>query len=512
VLYSPLEHVEAFHASNTPERILRGSNRSGKTLSAACEVARCLTSQDPYNKYPKENGRCFIVGADGKHNSEVLYRKLFRAGAFKVVRDERTKLWRSWRPWDPADIARESEAILAPPLIPERMIKEISWENKKEQVPNVCRLINGWEIRFFSSLGKPPQGSDVDLVWFDEEIVDEEWYPEVAGRGTLDRKGKFIWSATAQKGGYQLYELCQTAEKFFLDGVKNPRIKEFLLHLDVNPHITQEMKDLFFEKLTPEQRKVRIEGEFEFTALRVYPEFSWRTHGHEWFEIPRDWTRYMVVDPGRQVCAALFAALPPPSHELSGHIFLYDELYIRNCDVSKFAKAVREKTQGQAFRDFIIDHQGGRVRYMDEGGSQEWQLSKALRKVGVRSQISKHGFTWGSPDVPAGLEKARTLLIDKLPSGKPILQVFMDKLPSFQWEIDRYHFRKEKGLVTDKPEQRNAHLMDTFRYLAMYEPRWHPPTKKADKGIYNLVQKKRKKEMRKHGSKGITLGPVSVQD
>lgn len=507
-LYRPLPHIEKFHACRAPERILRGSNRAGKTLGAAVEISRAVTGQDPFGKYPTENGRCFIVGKDGKHNSETLYRKLFRWGAMKVVPDEETGLWRALRPWDPRDADREHEAKLAPPLIPDRMVKETSWENKKESLPNLIRMKNGWEIRFFSSLAKPPQGADIDLAWFDEEICDEEWYPEISAR-LLDRSGKFVWSATAQLGGYQLYELCMMAEKEFMEHGENARIVEFLAHLNDNPHITQEMKDLFFAKLTPEQRAVRIDMEFQFTAQRVYPEYSWRVHGIDWFEIPDDWTRYMVVDPGRQVCAVLFAAVPSPRHELDGHIVLYDELYIRNCDTRKFAKAVREKAHGQNFRDFIIDHRGGRVRHMDSGGTQEEQLGEALRKVKVRSQLSKYGFTWGSDDVDAGIQAARTLLVDKARDGRPILLVMRDKLPYFQWEIDRYHYRKEKTIVTDKPEQRHSHLMDCFRYLAMYEPGWHRPPRKISRSIYRIVQAKRKKQLQKDGPPGITLGPVS---
>ena len=170
-LYEPLPIAEQFHASGAPERILRGSNRSGKTLASALEIARALTGQDPYHKYPETDGRCFIVGMDGKHNAEVLFRKLFRPNAFRIIRDNTTNLWRTWRPWQDDDLTRKRESKPSRPLVPSYMVKTYSWENKAEGVPNLVRLHNGWEARFFSSLGTPPQGSDVDLVWMDEEIV-----------------------------------------------------------------------------------------------------------------------------------------------------------------------------------------------------------------------------------------------------------------------------------------------------------------------------------------------------
>ena len=120
-----------------------------------------MTGQDPHGKYPKKNGTAFLVGKDLKHVGKVLYDKLFVPGAFKVIRDKATGRWRAFRPWIPDDAAREEEARRAPSLIPQRLIAEIAWENKKENVPSIVRLSNGWNLHFFSSLGKPPQGSPI---------------------------------------------------------------------------------------------------------------------------------------------------------------------------------------------------------------------------------------------------------------------------------------------------------------------------------------------------------------
>lgn len=509
-LYEPMDHVDAFHACTARERILRGSNRSGKTLGAAVEFSRAVTGQDPYRKYPLKDGRAFIVGKDGKHNSEVLYRKLFRPGAFKILQDDQTGLWRSWRPWIPADAERIKDIVDAPPLIPPRFIKEEAWENKKELLPNVVRLTNGWEMRFYSSLAKPPQGSDVDYVWFDEEIVDPEWYSEVAARGTVDRNGLFVWSATAQKGGAQLYDLCQEAEKQReLD--EPPRVQEFFAHIDDNRYFSNDQRETFFSKLTEEERRIRIEGEFAFTSFRVYPEFNWSTHGTEWFDIPKDWTRYLVVDPGRQVGAVLFVAVPPPTDERDGHIYFYDELYIKNCNSEAFAEKVHFKTREQHFYAFIIDHRGGRVR-QDSGASIEWQYGEALKKWGVSSQVTGSGFIWASDDVDGGINAFRNWLVVR-PDGRPILKAFKDKLPNFDHEISRYHYKRDKNRLTDKPEQRNNHLMDCARYAAMFEPKWHevPKGSRSKDGAWGAFKAKLQRAQNKDGKGYISLGP-SLRD
>src|SRR5579859_4814531 len=99
-LYEPLPSQERFHSSAYQERLLRGSNRGGKTLPAAIEVARAVTGQDPFGKYPKSGGLCVCVGKDGAHCADPMWRKLARAGAFRIIRDLDTGLWRAYRAYD----------------------------------------------------------------------------------------------------------------------------------------------------------------------------------------------------------------------------------------------------------------------------------------------------------------------------------------------------------------------------------------------------------------------------
>ena len=85
-LYRPNANQEAIHACTASEILVIGGNRSGKSLSTFVEDARCVTNQDPYGKYPKE-GILVIVGKDWKHIGLVVVPMLFRAGAFKIIRD-----------------------------------------------------------------------------------------------------------------------------------------------------------------------------------------------------------------------------------------------------------------------------------------------------------------------------------------------------------------------------------------------------------------------------------------
>jgi hypothetical protein len=84
-VYQPQNLQAAFHACKARHRLALGSNRSGKTLTAAVEVARAATGQDPHKKFPERDGVIFVVGKNWDHNGDVLYKKLCRAGAFKII-------------------------------------------------------------------------------------------------------------------------------------------------------------------------------------------------------------------------------------------------------------------------------------------------------------------------------------------------------------------------------------------------------------------------------------------
>ena len=345
-------------ASNADERLAIGGNRGGKTTGVMVEIARAVTGQDPHDKYPKTDGIFILVAIDLAKCAKVFYRKLFRKGAFWIVKDPVTGQWRVFNP--DADQELEEFARPAPPLIPKRFIKSISWENKKDEQPKTIRLKNGWELWFYSSGGEWPQGVDVDGVAFDEEIERDGWYNEMSARLADRRKlnrttgkvksGKFLWSATPQSGTAQLFELYsravdeQEARAASIDRGEDPgpaSIEVFTYGIDANPFIATHAKDAMKKKwaLNPDEYAVRIEGKFALYGSRVYSEFMPKgCHGVRSFPIPEDWTVYCAVDPGRQVCAVLFIAIPPPNHpEYAGRKIIFDELYIKNCNAHAYS-------------------------------------------------------------------------------------------------------------------------------------------------------------------------------
>jgi len=506
-LYEPLPIAEGFHESTAPERIVRGSNRAGKTLSAAAEIARAVRGLDPYNKYPKTDGRAFIVGKDLTHIGQVIYKKLFQAGSFKMIPAKDSPLFEAHRPWTVDHCNRANQIKPAPPLIPQREIEETGWENKKENIPSVITMKNGWELAFFSSLGKPPQGTDLDLVWFDEEIVDPAWYVEMSAR-LLDRSGRFIWSATPQAGSEHLWDLHEMAEE--QRSQRRPRVQEYMMTLAANPHISDREKEEFAAKLTNDADiQVRIHGEFAIRTFRIYPEFDMGIHGCEPFAIPSYWTLYMAVDPGRQVCGVLFLAVPPEGSEKGDHFYIFDELYIKSCTADEFGQQASRVGRGGGYYTFLIDSREGRKAQTGSGVTIETEYAEALKRYDFSSETTGNGFMWAPDDVNGGIEAVRELLRIR-GDGKPKLQIFKGKCPNLEYEFERYKWARQKEVVLDKPAQRNDHLMDCLRYLAIHDPQFHEVTRKKKRENWALKQIRMKKERanRNRGmyAEGISLG------
>jgi len=512
-LFEPMPVQTAFLSSSCRERIVYGSNRSGKTTVAMVDLARILTGQDPLGRLPRENLIWYVVGKDGRELANVVHKKLFMPACFQIIRDERTRQWRAFRPYQEADAQREQEARWAPPLIPERFVREVSWENKKEGLPKLVKLINGSEIHFFSGNARPPHGSSIHGANFDEEVPDG-WYAEIAAR-LVDYRGYFTWSATPEQGTDQLLILHERAmgemERFMQTGVK-PSIEEYFMAIHGNRHLTREQVEEFESKLTDEQKRVKVYGEFLQLGASVFPEFLPSLHVVDQFPIPLDWTRYLYIDPGYQVCAVLFMAVPDPRDEKhAGYRYVYDELYLYNCNADLFGRKMREKCEGQDFEAFLIDEHEARKHSAGDGKTLASQYSEALSRYKIRSRTTGYGFSPGSDDPKADVAAIRDWLRNR-PDKGPILRVFpKDAIPNFHYEITHWRFKKDaKGLVTDEPESRGrVHLMAGLRGLVQCDPQWvRPKHMPAPDEIQRIIAEDRRREKALYGDgPAVFCGP-----
>lgn len=485
--------MEPFHSCKKKIRLIVSGNRGGKTTAAAVECARGVLGKDPFEKYAKRNAVFFIFGIDAKHIGNVIYKKLFRAGAFKMIRDPKSLLWRAFDPT--ADAAFIKDAKPAPPLIPKRFIDWVVWDKKRAGIPSCVVLKNGTEMHFFSINAELPRGMDIDGAWIDEEAVKEGIIAEIMAR-LVDRGGRLVWSATPQSGGDQLFDLMEQAGSIDVD--------LFHAHIWDNVHIAEEEKDAFFRRLSEDERRVRWYGEPMLSGYTVYPEFSRVVHsyqdGDRGWQVPDDWARYISVDPGRQVCAILFLAVPPPW--VGNFVVVHDELYLQKCDAEMFGKELGLKSKhGVTYEAAFID--GNQCRVSDMGGGRgiEDQYREAMFKHGVR--VRTGGFTWGADDLAPGIEATHTWL--RIGSnGSPYARIIIENCPWLCREMLKYRYVKDPktGMPSNKVLKKNDHQVDNFRYFAMAKPPWVRPLARIKKDKFSSYENYKARQKAKAGRSG----------
>jgi hypothetical protein len=502
-LYRPLSTQLAFHTSMASERIIRGGNRGGKSVAAFVEIASAATGipiigpngQPLPFKYPTNRPlTIWVIGYGEAHIASPIYRLLFRPGAFKVIRDLQTGRIRAWRPWDPADKAREAETKPAPPLIPPSFIPDDGWGwvNKAERIFSVCRLKNGTEIYAFTSNADPKQGDAVDLIHIDEDIRFPGHVAEWQAR-LSDNKGRLTWAAFPHGKNFALVNMSRRAERQRLavekGEIKKADVEEFVLRFSDNPYMDEEEKRKRREGWTEDEIRARDFGEFVTDTILVYPTFSAIVHGTPrpveeeddpldavirklGGQIPDDWTRYLVLDPGHTIAAVLFAAVPPPKY--GEGIVVYDELYLRRHDADGLAAKVHAKVAGKVFEAFIIDYRAGRTTPMGQGRTVKQEYARAFAAKGVFSARTQNTFVDGSDNVDAGINLVRSALGIQ-GNGRPKLRFVMPNLPNLRDEMVKYTKQIVGVDVKESPVDRDNHLLDCLRYLVSYNPPYVRP-------------------------------------
>lgn len=537
-LYEPMPHQEALHRSRTQTLVMRKGNQVGGTLCGAVEVARALTNSDPHGKYPS-SGIVACLGYGEKHIGKTFYPKLFRSGAFDIIKDLKTGKWRTYRPWpmaDGGDLERDGEKKQAPPLIPQRFIKEIAWEKRSERIFSVVRLTTGWELWAFNSAGdaNQAQGFQCKLYWVDEDLATGGWISEILFR-LLKQDGYLRWTALPHGKNDEMLNLLDEAEKQEHEPAKTIEIITAATH--DNKYIEPEKlaKTIKTARAMGEDvYRQRILGELGLESIYMYPTFSRMVHdamrvrsesteaqkilAERAGEPPNNWTRYASIDPGHNVLAIMFLAVPPP--ELGSQVFIYDECYIKQATHRHFGEAMQRKCADQCFESFIIDLHGGRLSSVASGEAPIEKYSDVLDELRIKPETGRP-FIYGEDDRSLRENEMRNMLsIGR--DGNPRLMVCVDRCPNFCWEMERFKKKTVKHGGIDVPldegnRKVNTHAIEACEQAIAMDLKWVKPKNKAIKTpldwftqwVKSNEKKRRMSERlrRGGGSGGITLGP-----
>lgn len=501
-LYRPMEGPQLdFHRSRASEIVNQGGNQSGKSTCTAMEVASAATGipiigpdgKPLPHKYPTDRPLLiWIIGYNVDHIGSTMHRLLFRAGAFRIIRDQETGLFRAWRPWEADDAARETETRPAPPLIPPRFIDpdSWSWHNKSARIFNSVRLKSRWkefddgtEIHAHASTGHVSQGDPVDLIWIDEDIFNAHYYQEWQARLSIKR-GRLLWSAWPHTENDALMRVSDRAKEQV--GRKNPDVQVFMHDSTRNRYFPPDEMRKRLEGYTDEEIRSRIRGEFVTDTILVYPEFNRHLHGvprddspesidriiAEKGGVPAEWTNYLAIDPGHTRTAVLFAAVAPP--EFDNVIVIWDELYLARHSAEQTAVECAGRMHGRFFEAFIMDARAGRQTAMGFGRRVVDAYREAFANHQLKSERTGSNFYPGSDNIPARIQRVHEHLTPDL-GGRVKIRFLLERTSSTQREFNLYRKRIVMDDKKDRPVDRDDHLMNAMEYLIAYNPTYVVP-------------------------------------
>lgn len=494
----------------------------------------------------------WIIGWDTKHIGQTIHKLLFQpgmGGQFRVIPDEKTGEWRAYNRANPRDALRYKASRLAEPLIPDRYIVPDGWdfEAKSANQFNAVRLTNGATIFAYpSSARNPKQGDAVSGIWIDEDIQFPSHIKEWQDRLT-DEEGWFMWSVWPHDKNDALLNLIDRAESCV--GEDNPQIEHFQLIMTENPYLTDKGKMQSLGRMeTDEEIARRNRGDLLLDVRNMYTMIPSRhlirkadpakkpadlhpIHRRltdiyaESNTFPREWTRYMAIDPSHTRTAVHSWVVPP--QEMTG-FFLGDvailewELVAKKHSAKMLANSLRSMVGCNPYEAFVIDMHAGRQHSIGREERTADVYSEEFLRVGLISRQTQHSFIAGM-DVTSVRYRAVRDLMTEQDTGIPALFFVEDKCIETIREFNTYRKKpiaSDNGQLLDEPANPRVHdCMACLEYFSAFilphfvgGTAFVDPQQHVQRGsiAYQRAQQILSKRKEQEGSGAVYLGPGSA--
>lgn len=425
--YTPLQHQEAFHASNAQYRLNIGGYGSGKTTAACAELA--------IHALNTANGRSLIT-----------------APTLSLVKDA---------------VIPELEKFLP------------KWHVEKSRInpsPHY-KLKNGHEILVYSSSDEQKLRSLNLTAFYIEEAsgVKYEIFSQLMTR--LRHKAGIIKNEFGREVDYKYMGILSTnpEDGWILDDfmlISSKLIASPSINLDLYTKYMKPKLDRHFHTFISSTRDNNfIPAEFidrmsagksakwvrkyvdcyiDIVDGAVYPDFS--KHLIEPIEIPQHWQRVAGFDPGFADPTAFVIGAIRPS---DGAVIVYDEYYVAEMPISHHAREIARRVRGKDFLYPIQSDPSVNKRNDRDGLSYKDYFYK-------QSGVS---LVPGNNDIMYGIEKVRDYMV----AGK---LKFFNSLTSLKFESKRYVYKKNSNGTNsnDTPVDKHNHLFDALRYMVAKFP------------------------------------------
>lgn len=198
----------------------------------------------------------------------------------------------------------------------------------------------------------------------------------------------------------------------------------------------------------------RSEYEIDFGARRgglVFPVFNPTVHGVTPFELPEEWPKYRVIDPGfRNACACAWFTV-----DYDGNLILYREMYKQGWRIEALAQSIKAMSLKEKYEFTLIDPSafaktlaGGGTSVADLFCDAGLTVSPAYRASHKKDQF----YPFHELLVPQENGEPRFKFFNNC-------ETFVSEMLSYRWKEAR-----DDGFEPEEPVKVNDHLIDVTLY------------------------------------------------
>lgn len=429
-----------FHKSKNRVRMFFGGNRSGKTTAGVNEIRWLAAGNHPYRNFRVPIKACIVLQDFQTHAQDVILPKIAE--------------------WFP------------PNLIVERVKNQA-----KVDVKLVLKNGSIIDIKSHDQDIKVYEGSDYDVVWFDEPppqaIFKALW------RGLTDRRGIAYFTGTpiVEPWMYDLYKKAELANNKGTYWAIFAEIHDNKYNIGEGDTAEGERRiEEFLDALDPDEREAREKGRFLHMSGLIFKEFSRETHLIEPFPWPVSWPVIISVDPHpRKPWAISFLGLTASGNKILLRSDLVDGVVEDIAEHILWAKNEIKMDNGASTPKI-------RECWIDNYANVESMIKSSRSNRGVRILDELNYLIWPTipkfKPAPKNVEDKIQIFKDWLKpkesryGDRPTFMAFdVPENRHFIYEMEHYVWAKGRGArrrdLKNVPEKENDDILDTIMQLCL---------------------------------------------
>lgn len=405
-------HID-FHKSTKVGRILRGGNRSGKSVAGTVEGVWRATGRHPYQRTHEIPTRGRIVTVDKD------------AGIKQII----LPLLKQWTP--PSELVNGS------------------FEDSYSNADKVMTFRNGSTIDLKTHQQEVESFAGVPRHWihFDEEppkaIFDE------CRLRLIDYAGCWLMTMTPVQGQDWIFD------RFI--NTSNKNVDVFDVDISDNPHLNKKALEILDDDLDDDEKKVRRQGLFVPKGGLILKEFDSQKHViHGLDKPPRSWNVFCSIDHGFNVqTAILWHAVSP-----KGEVVTFREHYKSEWVISQHVERIKQ-----------INSEIGREPQIYMGDPSMSQRS-GITGTSALAEYRRLGIPLiqAKKDVQGRINKMNEYL-------KYDMWHITENCPNTIKEARSYAFKihisakvADRNNKREEPNKKNDHAMDSCGYFFTFMP------------------------------------------